>query len=284
MRKIALQDKEYPALLKEIAQAPKQLYVRGVPESLKNAYEQKVPIVAIVGSRRATSYGMEMAFMLARDLALEGAIIVSGLAMGIDAQAHRGALGGGGTTWAVLGSGIENIQPAINRKLAEDILRNNGLVISEYGGKANATKWTFPERNRIIAGLSQATIIVEAAERSGALITARLALDANRDVGAVPGEARSINSKGTHSLLKEGAALIQDAGDVLELLGVEKKKPNLDKIDEIEHHILHSLAAPKTADELGDLIQCSMQELNIHLSALEIAGAIKNKDGLFYKI
>jgi len=268
MKAIVRTDAAYPALLKETAKPPETLFVRG-----QSFYNQNpdAPIVAIVGTRRPTAYGREIAFTLARDLALRGAVIVSGLALGIDAAAHRGALEGGGVTWAVLGSGIENIQPTYNRKLAEDILKGNGSIISEYPGTTAAAAWTFPARNRIIAGLSHAVIIVEAAMRSGSLITARLALEANREVGAVPGEVSSVQSIGTHALLREGAALIRDAHDVLELVGREvPQEEKVDKFDGIAQNILHSLNAPKTINEIAFTLKYDIGFLQEHLTSLEM--------------
>lgn len=285
MKEIVFDGAEYPVLLKEIAKPPKKIFVRGDAMQCNEAYAS-VPVIAIVGTRRPTSYGKEVAFALARDLAMRGAIIVSGLALGIDAAAHKGALEGGGKTWAVLGSGIDNIQPVYNRKLAEDIIEKNGLIISEYPGVTEATKWTFPERNRIVAGLSSAVVVVEAPVRSGALITARLALDENREVGAVPGEVFSVQSGGTHMLLREGAAVIRDANDVLDLVGAptlgDEKK--VDKLDIIAQNILHSLDVPKTADEIAHAVGERPGVLREHLSSLEIEGTIENRGGIFHKI
>lgn len=288
MQKISFEDKRYPALLRETGKPPKNLFIKG-NVNFEEMYSNKAPIIAIVGTRRPTLYGKDMAFALARDLAFQGAVIVSGLALGIDTEAHKGALEGGGITWAVLGSGIENIQPTHNRPLAEKIIHHNGLIISEYEGETPATQWTFPERNRIIAGLSYATIVIEAPERSGALITARLALDANREVGAVPGEATSVHSLGTNKLIKEGAALIRNAEDIVELLQgqcifIGSKENSIDKLNEVEQNILHSLDMPKTADEISALMNCDIQTVSRHLTVLELEGVIENKGGVFYKI
>lgn len=284
MNEIYFGDGSYPALLAEISKPPKKIFVLGNAEQLADA--QQKPIIAIVGTRRPTQYGKEVAYTLARDLALRGVVVVSGLALGIDAAAHKGALEGGGKTWAVLGSGIDNIQPVYNRKLAEDIIRAQGLIISEYPGSTDATKWTFPERNRIVAGLSSAVIVVEAPIRSGALITARLALDANREVGAVPGEVFSVQSGGTHMLLREGAAVIRDANDILELVGVATlgDETKVDKLDDIAQNILHSLNVPKTVDEIAHAVGKNTAVLGEYLSSLEIEGIIENKGGVFHKI
>jgi len=285
MQEIHLNTDAYSVLLRETTKPPEKLFIRGASVDFQQIYTDANPIIAIVGTRRPTAYGKEVAFTLARDLALQGAVIVSGLAFGIDAAAHRGALEGSGRTWAVLGSGISNIQPTYNRGLADDIMQHDGCIISEYEGMMEATKWTFPMRNRIVAGLSHAVIIVEAPIRSGALITARLALESNREVGAVPGEISSVQSLGTNALLREGASLIRDAGDVLELVGISAtQKEKVDKLDEIAQNILHSLDMPKTIDEIALAMGHDAHIVREHLTSLEIEGVIENKGGIFHKI
>lgn len=268
----------YPALLKEIPDFPKNINFLGEINKYENT-----PKVAIVGTRRPTRYGLEAASDLARELSAAGVIVVSGLAIGIDAAAHVGAIEGGMPTWAVLGSGLQNVQPVINRKLAEKIIKSGGAIISEYDNAHPADKWTFPQRNRIVAGLSIATIVVEAPEHSGALITADLALQYNRDVGAVPGEISSINSRGTNNLIKNGAAIIRNAEDVFELIGVERQIKVLDNADGLENNILRCLNEPQSADELAAVLNRDIQDINRTLTALEIMGMIKNTGGIFIK-
>ncbi|MEK7090284.1 MAG: DNA-processing protein DprA [Patescibacteria group bacterium] len=279
IKTVKISSADYPKMLKEIADPPQAINFLG--EIM--AHEDK-PKIAIVGTRKATRYGIEAALSLARELSSMGVIIVSGLAMGVDTAAHKGALEGGSPTWAVLGSGILNIQPTINRGLARKIIETGGAIISEYEHTHPADKWTFPQRNRIVAGLAKATIVVEAPEKSGALITADLAMQYNRDVGAVPGETTSINSRGTNLLIKNGAAIIRNAGDALELIGLDAESARLDNLDELENNILRHLSKPQSADELTELLNQNISAINQKLSTLEIKGAIKNNAGLFYKI
>ena len=205
-----------PERLAAIADPPKQLYLRGAAAALG------APGVAIVGSRRATRAGRDFAHALARDLASGGLVVVSGLAYGIDAAAHRGALAASGRTVAVLGSGLDQIYPRAHERLARDILAADGAVVSEYSPDTGPRKHRFPERNRLISGLTLGVVVVEATTRSGSLITARMAAEQGREVMAVPGPVTSPLAGGCHRLLKSGAALIEDADDVLFAIGYER--------------------------------------------------------------
>ncbi|MGH9900598.1 MAG: DNA-processing protein DprA, partial [Pyrinomonadaceae bacterium] len=207
---LVLDDGTYPSLLREIADPPITLYVRGAWETCLEA-----PCVAIVGSRRCSTYGQNVALMLARDLASRGVTIISGLARGIDAAAHRGALEAGGRTVAVLGTGIDEVYPRDHRRLADEILAGGGALVSQFPLGTPPVSENFPYRNRIISGLSLGVVIVEAAENSGSLITARLALEQGREVFAVPGNITSRNSFGTNYLIKgAGAKLVQQWQDI----------------------------------------------------------------------
>lgn len=206
---IVMSDPEYPPLLREIPDPPPYLFVMGtVPEK---------PAIAIVGSRNATSYGLSTSRQIARGLGTYNCCVVSGLARGIDTAAHMGALDGNSCTVAVLGSGFGNIYPPENRDLAKRIVEN-GAVLSEFPFSTKPEPKNFPMRNRIISGMSLGTVVVEAAHKSGSLITARLAAEQNREVFAVPGSIRSFKSTGTHSLLKQGAKLVESCEDILEEL------------------------------------------------------------------
>jgi len=207
---ITLADDDYPRLLHEIPDPPPYLYVSG---SLR---DDPKPL-AVVGSRNATRYGILTTRTLCTDLAALGFTIVSGMAKGIDTAAHEGALTGAGRTIAVLGSGLENIYPPENRKLAGRIAQN-GAVVSEFSPLAGPDAHHFPVRNRIISGMAYGTVIVEATRRSGSLITARLAAEQGRDVFAVPGSIQSFKSTGTHGLIKQGAKLVEHARDIVEEL------------------------------------------------------------------
>jgi DNA processing protein len=207
---VTLADGSYPSLLREIPDPPPLLYVSGsLVGTAKN--------VAVVGSRNATAYGVSATQSLCADLTAFGITIVSGMALGIDTAAHQGALAGKGRTVAVLGSGLNIIYPAENRRLFERI-SEQGAVISEFTLNTKPEAHNFPIRNRIISGMSMGTIVVEASRKSGSLITARLAAEQNREVFAVPGSIHSFKSTGTHTLIKQGAKLVENAQDVLEEL------------------------------------------------------------------
>jgi DNA processing protein len=207
---LVLDDGTYPALLREIADPPITLYVKGAWQECLDA-----PCVAIVGSRRCSTYGQNTASLLARELASRGVTIVSGLARGIDAAAHRGALEAGGRTVGVLGTGVDEVYPRDHRKLAAETLDKGGALVSQFPLSTPPIPENFPYRNRIISGLSLGVVLVEAAENSGSLITARLALEQGREVFAVPGNITSRNSFGTNYLIKAaGAKLVQQWQDV----------------------------------------------------------------------
>ena len=208
VRLVQREDADFPRLLQEIPAPPEHLHVRG------RLLDEDALAVAVVGSRQATPYGIEVAERLAFDLAARGVTVVSGLARGIDSAAHRGALEAGGRTIAVLGSGLEAIYPPENRRLAARIAAQ-GAVVSQFAPGARALPQHFPERNRVIAGLSLGVVVVEAAEKSGSLITARHALDLGREVMAVPGRVTSPTSRGAHRLLKDGAAPVEGWEDVV---------------------------------------------------------------------
>jgi DNA processing protein len=207
-RRLARQDAEYPALLREVPDAPEYLHVRGVLVS------HDALAVAVVGSRQATPYGLATAEDLSGELASRGVTVVSGLARGIDSAAHRGALRAGGRTIAVLGSGVDVIYPPENRRLAAEI-ESQGAVVSQFALGTPPLSHHFPARNRVIAGLALGVVVVEAAERSGALITARLAAELGREVMALPGRVTSPQSRGAHALIRDGVALVQGWEDVV---------------------------------------------------------------------
>ncbi len=207
---LTLDDGSYPPLLREIADPPITLYVKG---DWQACFEQ--PCVGVVGSRMCSTYGTNSAEMLARDLPSRGITVVSGLARGIDAAAHKGAIAGGGRTVGVMGTGIDNVYPREHNGLVREILANGGAIVSQVPLCTPPLKDNFPYRNRVISGLSYGVLIIEASERSGSLITARLAMEQNREVMAVPGNITSGNSFGTNYLIKSGAKLVQEWKDVV---------------------------------------------------------------------
>lgn len=204
---------DYPALLREIRNPPPVLYVRGNSASLS------LPQVAVVGARRASRAGLDNALAFAADLAAAGFTITSGLALGVDAASHQGALKSAGKTIAVLGTGVDRLYPRRNVKLAEDILANDGVIVSEMPLGTAPEAGNFPRRNRIISGLSLGVLLVEAAVRSGSLITARLALEQNREVFAIPGSIHNPLARGCHRMIRDGATLVETSGDIVEHLG-----------------------------------------------------------------
>ncbi len=203
----------YPEILKEISDPPPVLYVLGDPTVLNET------LIAIVGSRASTSYGNRIAFDLGKKLAYSGVSVVSGLALGIDTESHRGALAGSGKTIGVLGCGVDVVYPRQNLPLFQEIVQN-GAIVSEYPLGTTPEGFRFPARNRIIAGMSRGVVVVEAAKKSGSLITAQLALEEGREVYAVPGQVDSYKSEGSHWLLKQGAKLVQSEKDILEDLSI----------------------------------------------------------------
>jgi len=209
---VQIESPEYPPLLREIGDPPPVLWVRG------NRCAVSRPAVAIVGSRAASAYALEVALLLGRELAERGLVVVSGLARGADGAAHRGCLGAGGQTVGVLGSGVDVVYPPEHRGLTVNLCKN-GALVSELGPGAPPLPEHFPLRNRLISGISLAVVVVEAAEKSGSLITARYALEHGRDVCAVPGSVLGGRNRGSHALLKDGAKVVESADDILEELG-----------------------------------------------------------------
>jgi DNA processing protein len=263
-----------PPLLRAIHDPPKRLHLRGEgdTEILSGT------AVAIVGARMCSSYGRQVARMLGRELAAAGVVVVSGLARGVDGEAHRGALEAEGHTVAVLGCGIDRNYPAEHAQLAQQIA-GRSLIVSEYGPGIEPLPWRFPARNRIIAGLSLATIVVEARERSGALITADFALEEGREVFAVPGEITSRLSVGTNALLRLGATPLTSPLDVLESLGVEQRERAAPQVGDDAGSLLERL--PATVDELVRSSGWSVGVVGAALAELELAGLAAEGEGVY---
>ena len=273
-----LRRRELPELLRQIHDPPPTLFLRG-------AAEVEVlggPAVAIVGARACSTYGAQVARMLGRELAASGLVVVSGLARGVDGEAHRGALDAGGVTVAVLGCGIDRDYPAAHTELARRICER-GLVVSEYEPGVEPAPWRFPARNRIIAGLTAATVIVEARERSGALITADFALEDGREVFAVPGEITSMLSTGTNRLLRQGATPLTSTEDVLELFGLSPgQRPPAPTLSIVAAKLIERLAdGAVSADELARATELEPGRLAAGLAELELAGLVAEAEGRY---
>ena len=278
LRFIGRSQSEFPPLLRAIHDPPPGLFLRGTA----GADVLICDAVAIVGARSCSSYGAHVGRSLGRELAAAGLLVVSGMARGIDGEAHRGALESGGISVAVLGCGIDRDYPASHATLAGEIARR-GLVVSEYPPGVEPAPWRFPARNRIIAGLTRAVVVVEARERSGALITADLALEEGREVFAVPGEITSSLSAGSNGLLSLGAHVVTAAQDVMDALGVARPTaPSEPELDSRTRRVLDVLAdAPATADELVRALGLPAAEVAPALTTLELAGLIMEAEGLY---
>jgi len=275
-----LEPHEYPELLKEIPEPPKQLRLEGALPTLGNK------LLAVVGSRKFSTYGREMCEILIGGLAGEPITVVSGLALGIDSIANRVAIRAGLQTIALPGSGLDRrvIHPRSHSGLADEIVASGGGLLSEYDDLMPAGVWAFPRRNRIMAGMCHATLVIEAEKKSGTLITSRLATEYNREVGAVPGSLHSPSSEGPHMLIRLGAALIRDKNDILELLGLPRKDgpPTLMEIEDLtseEKIFIELLRSPIPRDELIRKSKLDTGTASAILSLLEIKGLITEEMG-----
>jgi DNA processing protein len=287
---LRLGDDAFPELLTGIAGPPAQLYVVGDPEILH------LPALAIVGSRNPTSGGARNAFEFARHLGSTGFCIVSGLAQGIDAAAHRGALAAGSPTIAFLGHGIDRVYPACNRDLAHEVARH-GALVSEFPLGTAPNRALFPQRNRLISGISLGTLVVEAARRSGSLITARLAAEQGREVFAIPGSIHNPLSRGCHQLIRQGAKLVEAAEDIVSELATlaghlleEMAAPTLPTVksvdaDEEYVKLLNTLGHdPVTIDELVERSGLTIDQVSSMLLILELEGKIEKLSGGRYSV
>ena len=275
---------EFPKLLKEITDPPKHLFIRGdFPDEKENKF------LCVVGSRKYTLYGKEVCKKIIEGLAGYPIVIVSGLAIGIDSVAHNSALNVGLKTIAVPGSGLDDsvLYPSLNKNLAKKILEKGGALISEFESNFRATPWSFPQRNRIMAGISHAVLVIEAEKISGTLITSRLATEYNRDVFTVPGSIFSKNSEGPHMLIQTGATPITCSSDILVALNIEneknKNKKNLfENLSKDEITVINLLIEPLIKDELIRKLSMPISSVNILLSAMELKGLISEKMGKIF--
>lgn len=283
---IKLTSEQIPRALLEIPQPPKVLYMRGKLPPPDYVY------LAVVGSRKNTSYGKDICEKLIKGLVGYPIVIVSGLALGIDSIAHRSALSAGLITLSMPGSGLDNkvLYPGSNANLADEIVENGGCMLSEFPPSMKAELYTFPQRNRLMAGISKATLVIEAAEKSGTLITARMATDYNRDVLAVPGSVFSNTSSGTNRLIRQGATPITNSTELLEALGFEVEKEEMSDKEKYadcgkdEMKIIEMLAEPMERDELIRNSGMEVAKANALLSIMEIKELIKEELGEIRKV
>lgn len=300
MKSLLLGEEKYPRLLEKIKKAPQELYFEG-NESVLN-----MPCVTVVGSRNMTDYGRDVTREIVKELCLAGICVVSGLAVGIDTIAHQTCLDYGGKTVAVLGCGLNKVFPAENKGLYKDIINNGGCVISEYEPNTIAQKRFFPERNRIVSGLSLATVVIEATYRSGTSITAKCALEQGRKLFCIPNSIGNKNSAGIINLLKSGATLVTDGKEILYELGMLDKKQNyeelverqrlnkinllekeeLSKLDEQAKQIYLYIKENKVVNSeiMCNELKMSIQNVNMYLTILELRGLIINRHGTNYMI
>lgn len=281
---IDLPTTDFPPLLSEIPQPPKTLNYRGTLPS----YD--ITLLSIVGSRKYTSYGKQVVDELVGGLAGYQIGIVSGLALGIDSLAHEAALQNNLYTLAIPGGGLsdETIYPASHKRLAHRILDSGGGLLSEFEPDFRATKWSFPQRNRLVAGISKATLLIEAGEKSGTLITARMATDYNRELLAVPGSIFSQTSKGTHQFIKLGATPVTTSQDILDCLQIETKAPATTQLSltlsPAEEDVLSELTEPVHRDELIRKINLPTNEASQLLMMMELQGYLKSDNNMYRSI
>ena len=281
IRVMTWDDADYPARLREIAQPPPILYLRG------DFLEEDAWAVAIVGTRRVTSYGQQVTEEVATFLAQNGVTIVSGLARGVDGIAHKAALKAGGRTLAVLGSGVNRIYPPEHRTLAEQIAKT-GAIISDYAPDTPPEGSNFPPRNRIISGLSMATIVIEAAETSGALITANFALEQGREIFALPGNIFAPQSKGPNRLIQQGAHPLLNPRDILEILDLTRVTEHraarqILPADATESQLLDALThEPIHVDEIREKTGLAVEKISSTLVMMELKGMVRHVGGMHY--
>jgi len=274
MNKVDIGNKNYPDLLKKIGKPPQELYFEG---ELK---KKEKCALAVVGTRKISDYGRRVTEQFVRVLARAGVTIVSGLALGVDGLAHKTTLREKGRTLAVLGSGLNNIYPAIHKKLAQDIVNQGGALLTEYEADVSPSKITFPSRNRIIAGLSLGTLIIEAPEKSGALITARETFKEGRKVFVVPARIYDSNSKGSNLLLKRGAQAVMGPKEILKVLGVKEKVLKEKREEELSLEQNRLLAFLKedsvSIDFLIEKTNWSAPKIAGLLTEMELKGLVKD--------
>lgn len=282
---VTIVDDDYPALLRETHNAPAVLFYRGILPRPNQT------LVAVVGTRVATTYGKTVIPLLVEPLARAGVGIVSGMALGIDGMAHESALAAGGKTYAVVGTGLDLVYPPQHAALADRIVKDGGAIISEFPLGTQSLPQNFPHRNRIVAGMCAGTLVIEAGEKSGALLTAKLALDENREVFCVPGDITRETSRGTNKFIRLGAQLVAEANTILTALNLltddtqTAAQPPYEGSTPEEKNILKNLSrAPLHVDELASLCDCDPSVINATLVVLELHGHVRNVGGMHYTL
>jgi len=277
-------DQAFPDLLERIGDPPDLLFYRG--RMIK--HEERV--IAIIGSRRETKYGRDQAFRIARDLAVNGVTVVSGLARGVDTAAHEGALDGGGRTVAILGSGINRVYPQENADLAEKMIRQGGALISEFHPSAGPLSFHFPFRNRLVSGLSHGVVLIEAREKSGTQITIGHALEQGREVFALPGQVGLPGSELPHRMIREGARLVTSDADIMEDMGwqhgqgAEQLELPMPDLTNQQRRLYDALCdEPRGFDELLELLEVPAPQLNVTITQLELFGLIDSLPGRMFR-
>lgn len=276
---LTIADNDYPGYLKEIENPPSVLYYKGDLKNIENS-------ISIVGSRAASAYGQRVIKKIVPDLVEKGFSIISGGALGIDALAHQETLNSKGKTVAVLGSGLLDIYPTANKKLFDDIVQNGGAVVSPFNLKMAPIPGNFPARNRIVSGISKGTLVIQAAKKSGALITAKYALEQSREVFAVPGLIDDALSEGCNNLIKNGAKLVSGIEDIIQEFDITYSQNSIFEGNlPLENPIVAACLEPVSIDEIHQVTGLDMEKLNIMLFDLQIEGKIRqNFAGLWEKI
>ena len=279
---LTFEDKNYPSLLREIPDFPLSLYYKGNIDNFNYDYN-----IAVVGSRLASESAKLSLKSILSKLKNSNIVIVSGLAYGIDSQAHQSALDNNLKTIAVVGSGLDIIYPAQNKKLYRDIINNGGVIFSEYPLRTRPLAQNFPQRNRIVVGMSKGTLVAEAKLKSGAMISANLTLDYNRELMCIPGNILNPNTSGIYFLIKNGAGIIADSNDLLNQMGwdiiIEDNNKNI-VLNEIQQKVVEALSLDaKTFDELVNVLNEDVSKIMIALTELELKGLIKQSNNRYYK-
>ncbi len=280
---ITIENLKYPKMLRKISSPPEEIYYRGNWDA--SIFEN---CLAVVGSRKMTSYGKQITTKLVSEVANAGITIVSGFMYGIDATAHKAAVDVGGRTIAVMPCGINVIHPQYQNNLYNKILENSGLIVSEFKNNHPPALWTYPRRNRIVAGLSKATLVIEAGQKSGSLITANLARKYGRKLFVIPGPLTSKNSQGIMQLIKKGAFVVADSKDILEVYNLESLNSagaplNLPALNKLEQVILKELQRePMKVDGLSRIAQRSVAEIGTTVSIMQLKGLLAEEDGKYH--